>query len=377
MTYWKVASLAGVFVADVFRIDIPRIRVSDDEARLVSEFRSKVKRDVRDGAKPDTCLICGEPLGAPCSSHTVPRYCLKEIAVDGKLYTWNVLVGTNLLSSEVGVGEAATFRMICRRCDTDYFKLYETPETLLSTPTMQVMGQIAAKTLLREIGNARLLQGSRDVLGAAVDPYTRDIVDMREVDRAEDEAAFRTAVKVGRGCSGGDAYSVVYYNVLPYTAPFAFQQMVSPLSDFNGGLINNSYNYSKNYRMEPLFVCVLPSKGNTFVLMFRRSNAKRYRQFEKQFRARTEDEKLEAVVKLIFAYSDDMLLSKGIRSDVIENDSLRSLAVMNHNYLSIPSEPECSIEGEGKKNARMDFALDNLPRVPNLLLSEYAIRKNE
>lgn len=102
-------------------------------ASFWKEF-SSLNKEAREGAKPERCLICEEEMPKFRISHTVPRYCLKEIAAEGKLLTSAAVMGGNLIESEVGVGNAATFKQVCGKCDTEYFKLYETPETLLKRP---------------------------------------------------------------------------------------------------------------------------------------------------------------------------------------------------------------------------------------------------
>lgn len=282
------------------------------------------------------------------------------------------MIGGNLIDSEVGIAGAATFKRVCRQCDSEYFKLYETPETLLSEPTSQVLGQIAAKNLLREISKGRLELGLHTALGERSNPEFDTMMAVRAVDMKEDEKAFKTAVRVGGSEKPSKAYHLVYYKLLPYVVPFAFQQMISPMADFNGGLINNSYNPSTNYRMEPIHICILPSKGATAVLMFRSENANRYRKFEQQFRSLSEQAKLLSIVKLLFAYSEDVLLSKKLPQSVLKNEELAYLARMNHSYFGFANSPN-DYKKHIYETALEDYAINNLPDPPNLLLEEYAL----
>lgn len=104
------------------------------------------------------------------------------------------------------------------------------------------------------------------------------------------------------------------------------------MADFEGGAINNSFNLNPNYRIEPLHVCVLPAKGRTVVMLFKSEGAKRHRAFEKQFRALDEADKLQTVVKLVFAYSEDVLISPRIGGAVLKDENLVRLAQMNSAY---------------------------------------------
>ena len=358
--------------AVAFRQDIPSY---DVPANILVSFKkafSPLDKEAQEGTKPGRCLICGEEMPKYCVSHTVPRYCLKEIAVEGKLLTCAAVMGGNVIDREVGVGKAATFKQVCRKCDTEYFKLYETPETLLLRPSSQVMGQIAAENLLREISKARYSVEINAVLGDATPPILDATAAVRAIDVAEDERALKNALRVGRNPRAFNAFKLVYHAVLPYTAPFAFQQMINPTADFEGGAINYSFNLSPSYRMEPLHICVLPTKGHTVVMLFRGESAKRYREFERQFRTLDEASKLQSVVKLVFAYSEDVLISPRVGDTVLKDESLVRLARMNSTYQGF-GDSFSSYNRAAAETALREYAINALPNPPELLSKEYAL----
>jgi hypothetical protein len=357
-----------------FRQDFNAIHAPEETLIRYRKFRSDLDKAAKKSAKPDTCCICGKENPKFCNSHTIPQYCLREIAVEGKLLTNAALVGGNLLDTEVGIAQALTFKRICRKCDTEFFKLYETPETLLQEPSSQVMGQIAAKNLLREISKAKQELGSQKVLGDKSPAMYDAMMDVRSIDVAEDEKALQTALRVGGSAKPSNVYSILYYKVLPYVVPFAFQQRVCLISDFEGSVINNVYNRNPKYKMEPLDVCVLPSKGNTVVLLFASSRAKRYRAFARQLRLLADDEALEAIVKIIFTYSEDVLISKHLSESVLEDASLKQLARMNSCYIMLFH----SLKGDAANAIHAaidDYSISALPDVPNLLSEQYSLER--
>ncbi|MCL1890710.1 MAG: hypothetical protein FWG00_01595 [Coriobacteriia bacterium] len=358
--------------AIVFRQDLLEIVISQEEKIELNKLVGGIDRIAHDSSKPESCHVCGSATFQLCSSHTIPRYCLQEIADDGMLYAASALLETNLLKAEIGVNEAAIFRCICRKCDTEYFKLYETPSTLLQAPSSRIMGQIAAKNLLREISKARHSISKNRALEDKSTSALSTMANVRAVDLEEDEAAFRIAVRVGKSSSGSKAYHLVFHRVLPYVAPFAFQQMVSPIADCDGSPINYSFNPNPDYRMEPIHICVLPSKGNTVVMMFRGERGKRYREFERQFRLCNDDEQLEIIVKLIFAYSEDVFISKKINPAALMDSNLKTLARMNHNYSGFGSS-DYAYKKDVQLAAVRDFSIANLPKPPGLLLKSYAL----
>ena len=173
--------------AVAIRQDLPCFDVPSNDLIKFNKAMSDLTKTAKAEAKPDRCLICGEEMTKFCKSHTVPRYCLKEIATEGKLLTTAAIMGGNLQDAEVGIGEAAVFKQVCRRCDTEYFKLYETPDTLLKKPSSQVMGQIASKNLLREIAKAKFELGLKEALGPRSTFEYAGLMDVRAIDAYEDE----------------------------------------------------------------------------------------------------------------------------------------------------------------------------------------------
>jgi hypothetical protein len=358
------------------RCDFDGLVVPKNEQIRYRKTVSKVSNAVKDATKPEYCSICGKQTTKLCYSHTIPQYCLREIAVEGKLYTVASLLGGNLLDSEVGLAKANIFKMICGKCDTDFFKMYETPEELLRKPSQQILGQIAAKTYLRELYKGQQDIGLRDYDGLPNIPMLEALASAKSIDEIENERALKTAIRVGKTGKPENTYHLSLYMVLPYVVPLAFQQQICLFADFEGNLINNLYLSDSRHRMEPLHICIFPSHGCTVLIIFRNEKTKRYRGFERQLKRLPESEQLQAVLKIIFAYSEDVLISKNI-PDKVKNDlNLISLTKMNSMYLAF----NCDIDeypNEALRSALRDYAVDNLPNPPHLLSEEYALQQSE
>lgn len=361
----------GILHAGACREDLIGIEV--DKGSLVEFNKSigPIESEARKLAKPSRCKICGTPTTDLCRSHTIPKYCLKEIAQDGELLSFAALLGGNLRKKVVGISGVMVFKMICKRCDTEYFKLYETPETLFESPTNQVMAQIAVKCLLNRIYHANCIIQENKLLGESAPMTIRARATSKEYDKEEYERAYRSAVAAGRKDAGA-GFKLIFHRVVPYVAPFAFQQMIALESDFDGGLINNLHCYSRNYRTDWLYVCVLPSKGCTVVTVFRRADANRYRDFEAQLAKLTDAEALLAIIKIIFAYSEDVYLSKAVKDRVACSEELKALAAMENKYSGF-GESYAAYRKAVEKASMQDFAIKNLPKPPALLSREYAV----
>ena len=61
--------------------------------------------------KGDTCCLCGKKVTSFCNSHEVPKYILKEIAEDGKIY-WgqNISDREDVFNTKRGIKNAFTFK---------------------------------------------------------------------------------------------------------------------------------------------------------------------------------------------------------------------------------------------------------------------------
>ena len=110
-------------------------------------------------------------------------------------------------------------------------------------------------------------------------------------------------------------------------------------------------------------------------MMFRGERAKRYRQFERQFRLCSKEEQLSTIIKLIFAYSEDVFISKKAHHDVIEDPSLKTLAQMSHNYSGYGNSAQAYAK-VAQRTAVSDFTLSSLPEPPGLLSVSFALSPN-
>lgn len=135
---------------------------TDKEKKLInSDFSykkkmSRIMKDARKAAKRETCYYCGKPVSSFCNSHSVPRFCLRNIALDGEVLTLNTLVDNPFLDSEKGIENAGVFHLICNDCDSKIFSDYENPDNYNNKPTPKMINQIALKNSLKSISKRNL-----------------------------------------------------------------------------------------------------------------------------------------------------------------------------------------------------------------------------
>ena len=130
---------------------------SDEEKELLrTDFTykkqmSRLLKEARQAAKRDTCYFCGKSVTSFCNSHSVPRFCLENIATNGDVLTLNTVVDNPLMDTENGVNKAGTFHLICNDCDSKIFSDYENPDNYSNQPTPKMIVQMALKNSLKSI----------------------------------------------------------------------------------------------------------------------------------------------------------------------------------------------------------------------------------
>ena len=99
-----------------------------DEIIEATKALNKMIKDSRNQAKQSKCYYCGKDCDSFCNSHTLPAFCLRNIAQNGKVFYSNTILDLPLLKDDKGVNEAGTFHLICRDCDSKVFQDYENPD---------------------------------------------------------------------------------------------------------------------------------------------------------------------------------------------------------------------------------------------------------
>ena len=74
-------------------IKMMRLGLDDEERQRYfgnevsfNKWISRLNAKARQNAKRDSCYVCKKPCTSFCNSHSVPQFCLRRIAVDGKVY---------------------------------------------------------------------------------------------------------------------------------------------------------------------------------------------------------------------------------------------------------------------------------------------------
>lgn len=324
----------------------------------------------RQDAKTSECYYCGQPCNSFCNSHSVPAFCLKNIAVNGDVFYSNTLVDIPLLDYDKGVNESGTFRLICRDCDSKIFRDYENPINYTNKPTSKMLAQIAMKNYLKSISKRlfelSLYDNINNEFNMPMGLYEQKQY-INNLDLQEYIKEFKRAKKIDE--KGWEhEYYLFYYEKLNYIVPVAFQGNITILSDFEGNIVNDIYNLSPDYRTKDVHICIFPLKDCSVIMMFVDGNDKRYRRFYKEFLKLSKVDRLATINYIVFSYSEDIFIHKGIDKAIINNEKLVEVSRKTTDALcATPILNPLQVANE-------KFDLTRMNEIPNLLLEEHKVR---
>lgn len=340
--------------------------MKENKVEFRKQFGKLLKKSKQD-AKNEECFYCGEKCSSFCNSHSVPAYFLKNIAVEGKIYSNNSLISIPLLDEDKGVNQSGTFQIICRNCDSKIFRDYEDPKNYTDIPTPKMIAQIAMKNSLKSISKRKseiALYNNIPNLSSGFHKQKQLVNDLDLQEYIEDFNRAKRIMEKGLD----NEYYLFYHQKLDYVVPIAFQSNVALLFDFEGANINNIYNHSPDYHIKCIHICVFPLENSSVIMMFVDSKDKRYRSFYKQFKKLSPKDKLAAVNFIIFSLSEDVFINKEVDLEILKQTGLAEVSKMAPEIASLGQDFDpVSI-------ARENFDFSKMNEIPNLLLEEYKVR---
>lgn len=354
-----------------------KIGLEDEENEIIKsniiEHKKEINRLIsksRKISKLEKCFYCGKETTSFCNSHSIPAFCLRNIAVDGQLLHSNKLVNFPLMDFEKGIKNAGTFQLICKECDSKIFQQYEEPNNYENEVTPKMVAQIAMKNYLKAISKRLNEHAIFDILKEVNPNYnelTKSMQYIQDVDLNEYKKGFEKAKRLSKKNWPGE-YNVFYYEKLDYVVPIAFQSSLSLVVDLDGQVVNDIYYENPKYKLEDFHISIFPLENKSVVMILVDSSYKRYRNFYKKFNKLSREEKLSIVNYIIFLYSEDIFFSKSIASDILDNKDLIDVSKQSAMAIS-PNTSRKVIE-----NAKEIYDLSKHNKIPNLLNEKYKVR---
>lgn len=355
--------------------------------KILNDYKSRATAN----AKSDTCYLCQKKSSSFCNSHSVPKFCLKNIAAQGEVYYINTILKNKCISASEGIGRAGVFKIICRDCDSKWFQDYENPSSYEKRMSKQMMAQIALKDsllmlskrfhekelyklfadkneLYKLFANERevykLFADKIEVVSAIASHQLRNIeADIIDYQKMFDYANALCRINKEKFKSN---YRLVFYQVLDYVVPLAFQGPIALRFGFDKKVINDIYNTSPKYRIQSIHIGVFPIKDKTIVFLFYEKKDKKYRRFFKDFHKYSAKDQLGIINYIIFLYSENFFLSPNIDVEIFNDESFKSI---------VRCETDIITEIPISKDEMIKYNLQNWNNIPNFLSEKFAIKK--
>lgn len=345
------------------------------------EYRKKTSQlygKTRKDSKLSHCYYCNREVTRFCNSHSLPAFVLRNIASEGIVYNSNKLIGIPLIDEGKGVSQSGTFQIICRNCDSQIFSDYENPSNYEGYPTNKMIAQIALKNHLKNISKRRfeipLYENMKDLPAYRhmnqIPLFTAESFEQRQKINNLDLKEFDEEFKKSKKALEQDwskEYFVFFYRKLDYVVPLAAQTTITLPVDFEGKVINDIFNYSSDYKIQSIHVCVFPLQTESVILMFIDSKYTRLKSFYRYFKKLTLDDQLATINFMLFVYSEDIFISKHIDEEVLQDPNLIVASQQTQEFLSLIEDIDVQTVEEGVIN------FSHRSEIPNLLSVRYKI----
>lgn len=307
---------------------------------------SKIKKEANQYTKGKNCVLCGKPCSSFCNSHTIPRFVIKNIAENGKVYSpsmtmdyLDIKTRLNVFKSNPGVEKTLTFDSICRECDNAVFSCVENEDILEKEFDAKVLNLYALKILLHsqysKTRNANFLNiGAEkhhmsDIANLISMPWVFDMIEStKEIEDYKSAIKNNTYIK----------YKMIIDKIINKKVNFCCTTELTLPFSYNGKRINDLCNIN-NYtaRFGGIYTLVLPMKSNkTRIVMYYRRKYSNYDLVKEEFGKMNVNEQLQAISNLLliyteeFVYNDEVLQSIKSARDIITYDIVNDPNVNNY-----------------------------------------------
>lgn len=119
-------------------------------------------------------------------------------------------------------------------------------------------------------------------------------------------------------------FKLLYYNLLDYVVPIAFQTLVCLHTDLKGNTINNVFDYRPTTKMNLICLCSFPLTNKTVLMTFLLNDSwKKYRDFVKQFESLNKNEKMLVLQNMAISHSEDVFIYPGLVNLIKEDNEIQ------------------------------------------------------
>ena len=349
-----------------------------EDMQNFSKFLSSMRKDMYKMPFFHNCQICKKVNVKLYNSHTIPRFILKNIEDNGRLYNTQILKTNPFIQQENGIENIQTFKSICSECDSKIFQEYETPENWLNIPNDSMLSQIALKShlyyqwkLTRDIKTMEYIN-KKNYTKYGIKEARSPIYGIYEPWKADKKHHVREVQRIYNDISKGEyLFEIGYFKKLNYTIPIVFQGTFAVYFDLKDRIINNPF-CSKINGLSYLYLCLYPFQNSSIILIFYEKNNRKYNRFFSELNELNLEEQLSIINFLIFVYSEDVFISKNIDSSVLKDMNLQHVAFTQP--ITRTKRTNAKIMQKARLDAfRRGYKISNHNTCVNLLSKDFSI----
>lgn len=267
------------------------------------------------------------------------------------------------------------FYSICSICDQDKFNIYENEEALLTRMEWDLINAMALKIYLNELFNSRFrsfkntLDHSQLTDDELITAFYDNIAKVEETTVEVDIKDFQEKLNSAKRNieNGYKNYKIIYNRILDYTVPVAAQVSIP---------VSHNIDYKKlqdvsirNPKIiQDLLVCVFPLKSKSVIVVFYEIGNDLIKQYAKQFKKLSEEEKLKEIFYLLIRYKPSNYFFSPLIKDILINENIRKIFGIEDTAIKIDNNM-LEISDFENPSWKQD--------MPSILSKEYSIQNLE
>ena len=224
------------------------------------------------------------------------------------------------------------FYSICSTCDQDKFNIYENEEALLTRMSEDLINSMALQIYLNELFNSRFrsfkntLDHSKLTDDELITAFYDNIAKIEETTVEVDIKDFQEKLNSSKRNieNGYKNYKVIYYKILDYTVPVAAQVSI-PISHNINYIKLQNVSIKNPKLLQDLLVCIFPLKSKSVIVVFYEIGNNLIKQYAKQFKKLSEEEKLKEIFYLLIRYKSSNYFFSPLIKDILINEDIRRI----------------------------------------------------
>lgn len=293
------------------------------EQKIFKEIHKKAKVL----SKSSKCLICGKETSSMCNSHVVPTFILKEISQDGHVAYGYSLFGEDTVDGTTGINNAHTFHLICKKCDNEFFKCYESPGKIFDfdnfpiSVQQKMLGSIAIKNHLSHIYSKKLAHNFNKIVFNIEDD---NFPSARKIDILE-HLQYINKIK-GYDYESEVPFQIIFNMTLNRKINIASQTLICLIYDLKKQKVFEQKDLSIDNKCEYLYLNIFPYENKTKIIFYiEKDNIGHNKSFIEDFVKLSDEEKIHLLFVLMILYSEQFYINPKLKKEMLKDRKICEL----------------------------------------------------